>query len=440
MKMGCTLLVIIAFPISALACSCPPVHHACEAFRAVPVIFTGTVTGVGPKEPSLDTRGYSRQVQFGVDESFKGMSTGSTTVTFAHVQSSCPSNAPEFVVGGRFLVWAFADTQGNLVISDCTATRRFEDAAEFISELRELRTGHGATYIFGGVYRNRVSPNGVKLEELDNYSSLPLAGTKVIVSSHDGSYTATTDEKGRFVVPLQRGDVYEVVADLPRYFDHETLGREVDLQEHDCADMSLWTQYAFLFRGRVVDIHADPVAGVTVVLLSASTLEGFAQSTTDNTGEYELAASEPGGYLIAVNWDEPPSEESPFATAFYPGVHDTKEASLLHTEEAGAVVLSDFHLPTPIKCAVQIRVENRDGKPTNEARVLTKYFPAQFWHQAAAVSNGTAAVMTVGPGPTYMVASQVLSDQVELRSEVKIVRSCPSEPIRFRLTKTMPVE
>jgi hypothetical protein len=31
----------------ALACSCPAVDHACEAYRRVPVIFTGTVTDLG---------------------------------------------------------------------------------------------------------------------------------------------------------------------------------------------------------------------------------------------------------------------------------------------------------------------------------------------------------------------------------------------------------
>lgn len=141
MRMCCTLLVIAIYPISALACYCPSLDHACEAYKSVPIIFTGTVTDLGYREANSNTGSYSQQIQFAVNESFKGGSAGSITVTRVHVQSSCASNAPEFVVAGRFLVWALPDEQGNPVISDCTPARRFEDAAQFISELRDLRAG-----------------------------------------------------------------------------------------------------------------------------------------------------------------------------------------------------------------------------------------------------------------------------------------------------------
>lgn len=441
MKAWCILLAIAMCPISALACSCPAVDHACEAYRSVPVIFTGTVTDLGSRETNSKNGSYSQEIQFSVDESFKGTSTSRITVTRVHVQSSCPSNAPEFVVGERFSVWAFPDQEGKLAISDCTPTQRIEDAAQFISELRELRAGGGATYIFGDVYRSRIFPNGVKPEDLENYSSLPLAGTKVVVSSHDGRYTAVADEKGRFVVPLERGGEYRVVVDLPKYFAQEGLDREIDLEDHDCADMSVWTQYVFSFKGRVIDLHGVPIAGVAVELLSATTLESFAHNFTNSYGDYELPASEPGDYLIAVNWDEPPAKETPFATVLYPGVHDIETASHVHTEEAGAVVLSDFHLATPAKCTVQIQIEDQNGKSTTDARIMTKYFPQQFWHPIVDVdSGGTATVTVIGPNLIYMVASRTLSNQQELRSEVKTIKSCPVEPIRLRLTNTIRVD
>jgi len=157
MKAWCILLAIAMCPISALACSCFPVDHACQAYRRVPVIFTGTVTDLGSRETNSKNGSYSQEIQFSVDESFKGTSASRISVTRVHVQSSCDSNAPEFVVGGRFLVWAFPDQEGKLAISDCTPTRRIEDAAQFISDLRELRAGGGTTYIFGDVYRSQNS-------------------------------------------------------------------------------------------------------------------------------------------------------------------------------------------------------------------------------------------------------------------------------------------
>jgi hypothetical protein len=107
-----------------------------------------------------------------------------------------------------------------------------------------------------------------------------------------------------------------VSANLPTYFLQEGLDREVDLEEHDCANMSLWTQYAFPFRGRVVNMHGEPVAGIAVELLSATEFDSFVRSSTNSAGEYELQAPEPGDYLIAVNWDELPSEMH-FATRVF---------------------------------------------------------------------------------------------------------------------------
>jgi len=81
------------------------------------------------------------------------------------------------------------------------------------------------------------------------------------------------------------------------------------------------------------------------------------------------------------------------------------------------------------------------GKATTDARIMTKYFPQQFWHPIVDVdSGGTATVTMIGPNLIYMVASRTLSNQHELRSEVKTIKSCPAEPIRPRLTNTIRVD
>ena len=440
MRVLCTLFLGMMCPISASACSCPQVEHACQAYATTPLIFTGTVVSLDAKETSSNTGSYSQKIQFDVNEPFKGARIGVITVTRVHVRSSCPSSAPEFVVGGQYLVWAYDDPSGIPVISDCTVTRSLADAAQFVSELRELRAGQGATYIFGSVYRNRVFPNGVRPEELKDYSSLPLPETKVTVSSSNSSYTVVADQRGHFVVPMERGGSYRVAVDLPKYFVQEGLDREVRLENHSCADLSLWMQYSFPFRGRVVDRYGVPVAGVAVELLSVAKLDSFAHTLTDKEGKYELAASEPGDYLIAVNWDEPPSEEAPFATSLYPGGHDIQAASPVHTEEAGPVVLADFRLPAATKCTVQVQLENSSNS-TAGTKILTKYFPEQFWHPVADVSPGGRAIVTlVGPNLTYLVAARPLTNQQELRSPVKMIQSCPTGPIHLRLTNTIQLD
>jgi hypothetical protein len=161
-----------------IPCFCPSVEHACEAYRRVPIIFVGTVVKLGSRETNPNTGSYSEQMQFAVGESFKGTSAERITVTRVHVRTSCTSTAPEFSEGGHYLVWAFPDEHGNPVVPDCTVTRRLDDAAQLISELRELRAGHGPTYIFGNIVRDRIFPNGVRQEDPPIILPCPLRRRK----------------------------------------------------------------------------------------------------------------------------------------------------------------------------------------------------------------------------------------------------------------------
>lgn len=112
--------MIAIFVRSALACSCPPVDHACEVYRWVPIIFAGTVSDLGSKEINSNAGSYSQQVRFAVDEPFKGVSTENIVVKAVHQQSSCPSFLPDFTIGGHYLVLALQDEQGSAFVSDCT--------------------------------------------------------------------------------------------------------------------------------------------------------------------------------------------------------------------------------------------------------------------------------------------------------------------------------
>jgi hypothetical protein len=116
MRRCCILLMIAMCPVGALACFCPSVEHACEAYRRVPIIFVGTVVELGSRETNPNTGSYSQQMLFAVGESFKGTSAERTTVTRVHVRTSCTSTAPEFSEGGHYLVWAFPDEHGNPIV------------------------------------------------------------------------------------------------------------------------------------------------------------------------------------------------------------------------------------------------------------------------------------------------------------------------------------
>jgi len=441
MRTWCALFLLAVFPASAWACICSPVERACQAYRATPIIFTGTIVGLDSKEAASTTRGYTQLIHFAVNESFKGVIEQTLAVKYIHVPSSCGFHAPKFALHQLYLVWAFQDGDGNSFLTDCTATRPLGDATQLISELRELRSGAGATYIFGGIYRNRTPPNGLRWEELDDYSSVPLPGTKVVVSSSGRTYSAQADQKGQFMVPLEHGGIYQIAIDLPRHFQQEQLKQEIALEDHECADMSEWTQYEFVFRGRVVDTQGTPIEGVPLSLLLSNKLESSNHTFTNSAGEYELKASKPGEYLVAVNWDEPPSDSAPFPTTLYPGVGDIEKASPLQTQETGPAALSDFRMPPSKTCTLQVQVRDRSGRPEKKANILIKFFPQQFWHSVENVdSEGMAEVTVAGPEPMYVVASRRISDQQELRSPLQRISSCLAKPLVLQLSNMVKVD
>lgn len=435
-KTFCILLMIVLYRASALACGCGPIEHACQAYSATPIIFVGTITGLGEKEASsMSSRSgsYAQKIQFRVDESFKGPDQGSTMLaTFEHVASSCGSLAPEFAMGAQYLFWASADDQGGATITDCTPTKRLEDAAQFISELRELRAGGGPTYIFGTVYRDHDLPVAISPEDLE---PIPLIETKVTVSSRDHNYSAITDDKGSFVVPLEGAGSYSIRADLPHAVQNGGIEGEIALDAHDCVEASLSLRYAFPITGRVVDMQGLPLRGVNVDLVSARSLQGFVHAFTDADGRYALSPSEPGQYFVAINWDNAPSKDSPFATTFYPGVRDAQSATNVDTDQT-PIELSSIRLSAPKQCIAQFRIEDRDRKPAKGTSLMLKYFPEQYWHPTGeAASDGTVTIKLSGPGPIYVVASRQPGLRDELRSEEQTLQSCPTKVILLRMTK-----
>ena len=434
-----TVTAVLLLRAACIACSCFPVEHACEGYRSVPVIFSGTVTNLADREPSARFSrpgSYSQRIEFRVDESFKGPGQGATfSVTFEHVASSCQSLGPEFVVGKQYLVWASGE--GEPKIDDCTPTRNLESATQLVFELRELRSGGGPAYVFGNAYRDRDLPVVVSPQDLE---PVPLARTKIIVSSHDHSYAAITDDKGYFIVPVEAGRTYSVRADIPNATQSSGIVGEFGLDAHDCINASLSVRQMFPIRGRILNAHGVALRGVDVDLLSAHTLQGLVHASTDFGGLYELFPSDPGQYIVAVNWDNAPSADFPFATIFYPGVRTLQSATVLDIDQA-PIELADLHISPASQCNAHFLLEDRDGQPVQGASVMLKYFPEQYWHPAeTAGPDGLVNVKVYGPGPIDVFASRQPGVGDDIRSEQKTIRSCPSATIELRMTKTAHTE
>ena len=107
-----------------------------------------------------------------------------------------------------------------------------------------------------------------------------------------------------------------VRADMPNAVQTGGIAGEFRVVAHDCINASLSVRQMFPIRGRLLDDHGVPLRGVNVSLLSAHTLQGLVHAITDVEGRYGRAiGSRP--YFVAVNWDDAPAADSPFATTFY---------------------------------------------------------------------------------------------------------------------------
>lgn len=435
------VIAVLLLRAACLACGCGAIEHACQGYKSAALVFTGTLMNLEPRGASLVPNrpgSYSQRIEFKVDESFKGPSQGTTfIVTFEHHASSCGTSAPEFVIGNRYLVWAFSYGEGEPLIDDCTPTRNLADAAQLISELRELRSGGGPTYVFGNAYRDHDVPVVLTPQDLE---PAPLAETKIIVASHDHSYGAISDDKGYYIVPVEADGIYSVRADIPNAVQTGGIAGEFGVVAHECINASLSVRQMFPIRGRILDDHGVPLRGVSVDLLSAHTLQGLVHTITDIEGRYEFSPSDPGQYIVAVNWDNAPAADSPFATTFYPGVRNLQSATVFETNQA-PIELADLHLSRASQCSALFLLEDRDGKPVQGASVMLKYFPEQYWHPVeTAGSDGRVSVKVYGPGPIVVVASRQPGMDDDIRSEEKTIRLCPSATIQLRMTKTVHAE
>ncbi len=139
-----------------------------------------------------------------------------------------------------------------------------------------------------------------------------------------GQYRLSLERNG-FVTPTRRSRVYSsTLISL-------TAGQEL-------TSLLLRMQPAGVVQGKIVDEDGDAMPGVSVIAMSPTTGNGFANAMTNDLGEYRLAGLPRGEYLVlAQSTQEPvqepvvvgakPDEARVYAPTYYPGTTDHRQAS-----------------------------------------------------------------------------------------------------------------
>src|SRR5262245_28995952 len=98
------VLLFMAFPAKADACSCPSPGPPCQNFFQVDAVFVGTAKTISEIEGTPDVPSYRRLVLFAIEDAFRGVQGTVAEVVTGTGGGDCGYN---FKQGERYLVYAY---------------------------------------------------------------------------------------------------------------------------------------------------------------------------------------------------------------------------------------------------------------------------------------------------------------------------------------------
>src|SRR5262245_10077945 len=264
--------VVAWLPSSGSACSCAGPLTVCEAYDAATAVFTGVVSLISDTSIKLEAGSQSltyagKLVRFSVEHVYKGQESAELSVETGSGGGDCGYH---FEAGIRYLVYAYAATQGRLGTGICTRTNLFADASEDLDYVLGRPESKTTTRISGVVvqYTSETAKNGYQLER-------PISGTKVTITGKNRSFESVTSQDGSYrVIGLPPGE-YRVKADLPGNLALiDETGKdyvEATIPSGGCAIANIVAEPDGRIGGKVLDGDGHPVAGVFVDLVAADT-------------------------------------------------------------------------------------------------------------------------------------------------------------------------
>jgi hypothetical protein len=366
-RSGLTLLVMLVGSCSVgFGCECIGVSRPCESLRA-DAVFVGRVVetlAVQHHHGKDISRGYS--MRFSVEESLRGGLGTEVTIETGNGGGDCGT---PLAAGGRFLIFAHKDENGQLWTGMCNgnrALRGIPEDEELVTMFRTL-VSEGNGTIFGRVTQtkpvwkeaeinNAAAPAPVQSMILYAKSDKFSAFTR---TAKDGSYEFNKLPNGKYTVVPEALDSMD--------FDHEYEDRyQAAVGDGACAAINFRLQPKTRIRGHVILPPGIEPASIEVVALptdikAVDQFTGKWDFTED--GRFDLWPLPPGDYFVGVNINSSPKEDSPFPPTYYPGVTRREAASIVHLQE-GQVAELELHLPEVAKPRmVNFVAIGLDGKP-----------------------------------------------------------------------------
>jgi hypothetical protein len=163
---------------------------------------------------------------------------------------------------------------------------------------------------------------------------------------------------------------------------------------------------------------------------------------TNEFGKYEFERVEPGEYLLAVHHETAPDERFPFASAYYPGVEQERDAGPVKVTASSRTALAPLRLRRLGLLTIAIEVIWSDGTRPIRSNVLfhNASYPDQavIGDVAPQVDNGQGQ-FALPMGFQYIVSAKVDCDagkhiESQESNRVPVRISDDSPPTRLILT------
>ena len=265
-------------------------------------------------------------------------------------------------------------------------------------------------------------------------SGEPLSKAKIVLRKTDArdiSYSASTGESGRFLIPDVQPGRYRLSAERNGYLRMNygqrrpnQAGTVLTLEPGQRAGNIVFNLIPFaVISGRVVDEDGEPLSHVRMMALRSTRENGRRElmpttgAGTDDRGEYRIFGLPPGKYYVSAAPSPSPGgiaqegEDEQYVPFFYPGVTEPGQAAPLEVPPGTEINGVDFRLVRTRTVRVRGRVVTSVAGPRLERGIVVFLLPRGTMFSSRSLNaiigpDGNFEIRGVGPGSYVLTAFQ----------------------------------
>lgn len=321
----------------------------------------------------------------------------------------------DFAVGKEYLVYARRAPNGRWTTGHCTGTKPIAEAVGDLEYLANHRNGAPRSL--------QISIQRTERDQFlrDKANSVPAPAIPVAISGRSTNITVKTNAEGKVDVRLPPGE-YTI---RPLVSDRMIVpggSKRVSVPAQGCVPVVFQLINNGRIEGRVIREDGSAVRLVAVGVIPTDVNSRYISDTlapravTDDRGRFHIEGILPGAYLLAVNPRVRFATQLIYATTYFPGVSERKDARPIEIGDGQRITDATIRVTSMPESTIAGRVVFDDGRPAPRAelRVVVAEYPDQV--VALGTTDGTGTFqLSVIRGAAYIVRARTRTGEAETR-------------------------